>query len=56
MPTWTLPKLTLDGDAAKPPSATPLPVAEIFSEEFDASDVTVNDPSDFHCWLEKTAR
>ena len=43
-PTWTLPKLTLEGDAAKPPSATPLPVAEIFSEEFDASDVTVNDP------------
>ena len=43
-PTWTLPKLTLEGDAAKPPSASPLPVAEIFNEEFDASDVTVKDP------------
>jgi hypothetical protein len=47
--------LTLEGEAAKPPSATPLPVAEIFSEEFDASDVTVNDSSP-HYWLEKTAR
>jgi hypothetical protein len=43
-PTCTLPKLTLAGLAASPPSLTPLPVAEIVSGELDASDVILNEP------------
>jgi hypothetical protein len=44
LPTATLPKLKLVGDAASCPEACPLPVSGMSRLESDASDATVNVP------------
>lgn len=44
VPTWTLPKLRLDGFGVRPPCVTPVPESAIPSGEFEASETMLNVP------------